>query len=112
MLVIVLIFVLMCAKSQGVVQMKLVQASTKMQQQEFQAKILRRRETEMVAGSCSCFKPTTFLQEEFETLTQRYVSSHPKVHKDMQQILKKTDTDLGYHEHFLGDKVLRVYQSS
>ena len=36
----------------------------------------------------------TFLQGEFEKLTQRYVSSHPKVYKDMQLILKNTDTDL------------------
>ena len=34
------------------------------------------------------------LQEEFEKLTQRYVSSQPKVYKEMQRILKNTDTDL------------------
>jgi hypothetical protein len=36
----------------------------------------------------------TFLQGEFELLTQRYISSNPKVYKEMQYILKNADTDL------------------
>ena len=97
-LVIILIFVLMYArKVRREVQMKLMQTEHKMQQQEFQAKILREEAGKrkwLLELYSYISNRLTFLQEEFETLTQRYVSSHPKVHKDMQQILKKTDTDL------------------
>jgi len=34
------------------------------------------------------------LHEEIETLTQRYISTQPKVYNEIQQILKHTDTDL------------------
>lgn len=36
----------------------------------------------------------TSLQENFDTLSQRYVSSHPKVYENMHKILHSTETDL------------------
>lgn len=97
-LVIVLIFILMYAwKVRRTTKLKLIQAEHKMAQQELQAKILREEAAKRkwllqlyshISGRLS------FLQNEFETLTQRYISSHPKVYRDMEQILKNTDTDL------------------
>mgnify|MGYP000965349518 FL=1 len=78
-------------------KLKLIQAEHKMEQQDLQAKILREEAAKRkwllqlyshISGRLS------FLQGEFETLTQRYISSHPKVYHDMEQILKNTDTDL------------------
>lgn len=97
-LVIVLIIVLMYArKVRRQVQLKLMQTEHRMQQQELQAKILREEAGKrkwLLELYSYISNRLTFLQGEFESLTQRYVSSHPKVHRDMQQILKKTETDL------------------
>lgn len=97
-LAIVLIFIAMYAlKVRRATKLKLIQAEHKMEQQDLQAKILREEAAKRkwllqlyshISGRLS------FLQGEFETLTQRYISSHPKVYHDMEQILKNTDTDL------------------
>jgi len=97
-LVIVLIFVLMYArKARRKAQLKLIQAEHTMQQQELQAKILREEAAKrkwLLELYSYISNRLTFLQGEFETLTRRYVSSHPKVYREMEQILKKTDAEL------------------
>ncbi|NLI99693.1 MAG: hypothetical protein GX371_00875 [Bacteroidales bacterium] len=78
-------------------QLKLLQAEHTMQQQALQAKIMREEAGKrkwLLELYSYISNRLTFLQQEFEILTQRYVSSHPKVYRDMQLILKKTDTDL------------------
>lgn len=97
-LVIILIVILMYAwKVRRATKLKLMQAEYKMKQQELQAKILREEDGKRkwllqlynhISGRLS------FLQGEFESLTQRYISSHPKVYREMEKILKNTDTDL------------------
>lgn len=97
-LVIVLIFVLMYArKARRKAQLKLIQAEHTMQQQELQAKILREEAAKrkwLLELYSYISNRLTFLQGEFETLTRRYVSSYPKVYREMEQILKKTDAEL------------------
>lgn len=98
MLVILLIVILMQALMvRRRARLKLMQAEHKMEQQELQANIMKeeagkRKWLLQLYGNIS--DRLTFLQGEFESLTQRYISSHPKVYREMQQILKSTDTDL------------------
>lgn len=97
-LVIVMIIIAMYAlKVRRTSRLKLIQAEHKMAQQELQAKILREEAGKRkwllqlyshISGRLS------FLQGEFEMLTQRYISSNPKVYREMEHILKNTDTDL------------------
>lgn len=98
LLFIVLIFILMYSrKVKRTSQMKLMQAEYKMQQQELQTKIMKEEAGKrkwLLQLYSYISNRLTFLQEEFEILTQRYVSSHPKVYKEMNQILKKTDMEL------------------
>ncbi|MDD4778287.1 MAG: hypothetical protein PHV53_08380 [Fermentimonas sp.] len=97
-LTIVMIIILMYArKVRRLTQLKLMQAEEKMRHQEIQAEIMRKEEGKrkwllQLYGNIS--DRLTFLQGEFEKLTQRYVSTQPKVYKDMQTILKNTDSDL------------------
>lgn len=97
-LVIVLIFIVMYAfKVRRSAKLKLLQAEYKMQQQELQAKILREEAGKrkwLLQLYSHISGRLAFLQGEFETLTQRYISSHPKVYREMETILKNTDTDL------------------
>ncbi|MEA4916243.1 hypothetical protein [Proteiniphilum sp.] len=97
-LVIVLVFILMYAwKVRRTAKLKLLQAEYTMQQQELQAKILREEAGKrkwLLQLYSHISGRLAFLQGEFEALTQRYISSHPKVYRDMEQILKNTNTDL------------------
>jgi hypothetical protein len=84
-------------KVRRVTQIKLMQAEEKMRHQEIQAEIMRKEEGKrkwLIQLYSNISDRLTFLQGEFEKLTQRYVSSQPKVYKEMQTILKNTDTDL------------------
>ncbi len=98
MLVIVLVFILMYAwKVRRTARLKLLNAEYKMQQQELQAKILREEAGKrkwLLQLYSHISGRLAFLQGEIETLTQRYISSHPKVYREMEKILKNTDTDL------------------
>lgn len=100
LLIIVLIFILVYAqKVRRATQMKLLQAENKMKHQEMQAVLMRMEEGKrkwLLLLYSNISDRLTFLQGEFEKLTQKYVSSQPKVYKEMQQILKNTDTDLRY----------------
>ncbi len=78
-------------------KMRLLVTENKLHQQELQAEILRieaRKRKWLIKLYSNISGRLTFLQDEFEKLTQRYVSSQPKVYKDMQKILKTTDTEL------------------
>ncbi len=78
-------------------KLRLVHAEQKMEQQELQAKFLK-EEADKRKWLLQLYSHVSgrlaFLQGEFEVLTQRYISSHPKIYRDMEQILKNTDTEL------------------
>ncbi|WP_157279221.1 tetratricopeptide repeat protein [Proteiniphilum acetatigenes] len=97
-LVIILIFILMYSwKIRRTAKLKLLNAEYKMQQQELQARILREEAGKrkwLLQLYSHISGRLAFLQGEIETLTQRYISSHPKVYREMETILKNTDTDL------------------
>jgi tetratricopeptide (TPR) repeat protein len=97
-LVIVLVIILMYAwKVRRTTKLKLVQAEYKMEQQELQARILREEAGKrkwLLQLYSHISGRLAFLQGEFESLTQRYISSNPKVYYEMEKILKNTDTDL------------------
>lgn len=97
-LLIVLVFILMYAwKVRRTTKLKLMQAEYKMEQQELQARILREEASKrkwLLQLYSHISGRLAFLQGEFETLTQRYISSNPKVYQEMEKILKNTDTDL------------------
>lgn len=78
-------------------KMRLLVTENKLHQQVLQAEIMQaeaRKRKWLIKLYSNISGRLTFLQDEFEKLTQRYVSSHPKVYKDMQKILKTTDTEL------------------
>ena len=78
-------------------KMELLVAENRLHQQELQAVIMEeeaRKRKWLLQLYSNISDRLTFLQDEFEKLTQRYVSSQPKVYKDMQEILRNTDTDL------------------
>ncbi|MBF6597766.1 MAG: hypothetical protein ITF98_06020 [Fermentimonas sp.] len=78
-------------------KMQLLVTENKLHQQELQSEIMRieaRKRKWLIKLYSNISGRLTFLQDEFEKLTQRYVSSQPKVYKDMQKILKTTDTEL------------------
>ena len=97
-LTMVLVFILMYArKVRRTAKLKLLQAEYKMQRQELQAKILKEEAGKrkwLLQLYSHISGRLTFLQGEFETLTQRYISSNPKVYREMEAILKNTNTDL------------------
>ena len=98
LLIIILITILMSAlRVRRKAHLKLIQAEHRMEQQDLQASILneeagKRKWLLQLYGIIS--DRLTFLQSEFELLTQRYISSNPKVYKEMQHILKNAENDL------------------
>ena len=98
LLVIILIIILMSAlRVRRKSQLKLLQAEHRMEQQDMQASIMneeagKRKWLLQLYGNIS--DRLTFLQGEFEILAQRYISTNPKVYKEMHHILKNADTDL------------------
>lgn len=98
LLILILVIIVMYGwKVRRAAKLKLMQTVYQMEQQQVQAKILKEEASKRkwllqlyshISGRLS------FLQGEFETLTQRYISSHPKVYREMETILKNTDTDL------------------
>jgi tetratricopeptide (TPR) repeat protein len=97
-LVIILIMISMSALMvRRKANMRLLQAEHRMQQQELQANILKEEANKrkwLLELYSNISDRLTFLHGEVEALTQRYISTHPKVYNEMQQILKHTDTDL------------------
>src|SRR5690606_5518630 len=98
LLVIILIFIMMSAlRVRRKAHLKLLQAEHRMEQQDLQASIMNEEagKRKWLLQLYSVISDRlTFLQVEFELLTQRYISSNPKVYKEMQHILKNADTDL------------------
>lgn len=98
LLVIILIFVLMSAlRVRRKAQWKLLQAEHRMEQQELEASIMNEEAAKrkwLLQLYSNISDRLTFLQGEFEQLSQRYISSSPKVHKEMQQILRNANSDL------------------
>lgn len=98
LVVILLIIILMYAwKTRRITKLQLQQAEYKMEQQELQAKILREEAGKrkwLLQIYSHISGRLAFLQGEFESLSQRFISSHPKVYRGMKQILKNTDTEL------------------
>lgn len=97
-LIIILIIILMnFNRVRRNTKMELLVAENRLHQQELQAVIMEeeaRKRKWLLQLYSNISDRLTFLQDEFEKLTQRYVSSQPKVYKDMQEILRSTDTDL------------------
>jgi tetratricopeptide (TPR) repeat protein len=97
-LVIILIMISMSAlRVRRKAKMRLLQAENRVKQQELQANILKEEANKrkwLLQLYSNISDRLTFLHGEIEALTQRYISSHPKVYNEMQQILKHTDTDL------------------
>lgn len=98
LLVIVLIIIAMYSlRVRKISKMKLEQAEQTLKHQEYQANILKEEAGKrkwLLQLYSNISDRLTFLHEEIESLNQRYISTHPKVYKEMQQILKHTDTDL------------------
>jgi tetratricopeptide (TPR) repeat protein len=98
LLVIVLIIVSMYAwRARKISRMKLQQAEITLQQQLLQANILKeeagKRKWLLQLYSHISDKLTS-LHGEVEALSQRYITSQPKVYKEMEKIVKNTDTAL------------------
>jgi tetratricopeptide (TPR) repeat protein len=98
LLVIVLIFIAMSAwRTKKISQMQLQQAELTLQQQQLQANLLKeeagKRKWLLQLYSHISDKLTS-LHGEVEALSQRYISSQPKVYKEMEKIVKNTDTAL------------------
>ena len=78
-------------------QLRLLETEHRVKQQQLQADILReeagkRRWLLQLYGNIS--DRLTFLQNQFEMLAERYITMNKKVHGEMHQILKSTDSDL------------------
>lgn len=97
-LIIVLIIILMYArKIRRATHLRLLETENRVRHQEMQAALMKEEEGKrkwLLLLYSNISDRLTFLQSEFEKLTQKYVSTHPNVYKDMQKILKNTVTDL------------------
>ena len=98
LLMIVLVIVTMYAwRARKISRMKLQQAELTLQQQQLQANILKeeagKRKWLLQLYSYISDKLTS-LHGEVESLSQRYISSHPKVYKELEKIVKNTDAEL------------------
>jgi len=98
LLVIVLIIVIMYAwRTRKIGKMKLQQAELTLQQQQLQANILKEEAGKrkwLLQLYSHISDRLTSLHGEVEALSQRYISSHPKVYKELEKIVKNTDTEL------------------
>ena len=79
------------------VRMELIQAEHKSEKQALQTKLLteeanKRTWLMQLYGYTS--ERLTSLQEEFQQLSQRYISSQPKIYEEMMHILNHTNTEL------------------
>lgn len=98
LLVIVLIIIAMYAwRVRKISKLKLQQAEITVKQQEFQANILKEEAGKrkwLLQLYSNISDRLTFLHGEVQLLSQRYISSYPKVYKEMEKIVKNTDTEL------------------
>ncbi|MCE5204921.1 MAG: hypothetical protein LLF80_02280 [Porphyromonadaceae bacterium] len=98
LLVIVLIIIAMYAwRVRKISKLKLQQAEITLKQQELQANILKEEADKrkwLLQLYSNISDRLTFLHGEVQSLSQRYISSYPKVYKEMEKIVKNTDTEL------------------
>ena len=98
LLVIVLIIIAMYAwRIRKISKLKLQQAEITVKQQEFQANILKEEADKrkwLLQLYSNISDRLTFLHGEVQSLSQRYISTYPKVYKEMEKIVKNTDTEL------------------
>lgn len=98
LLVIVLIVIAMYAwRVRKISKLKLQQAEITVKQQELQANILKEEAGKrkwLLQLYSNISDRLTFLHVEVQLLSQRYISSYPKVYKEMEKIVKNTDTEL------------------
>lgn len=97
-LIIILIIIIMYVyRIRRNTKMKLLITENKLHRQELQAELMKEEADKrkwLLKLYSNISSRLTFLQDEFEKLTQRYVSSQPKVYKEMQTILANTDSEL------------------
>lgn len=98
LLLIVVIFIALYAwRERKVSKMKLLQAEQTVKQQEYQANILEEEAGKrkwLLELYSNISDRLTFLHGEVDTLSQKYITSNPKVFKELEKIIKSTDTDL------------------
>jgi len=97
-LMIVFIMILMYARRvRRNSKLRLLEAENRMRQQEFQANIMKEEAGKrkwLLQLYSHISDRLTFLHEEVDALSQKYISANPKVYKELGQIIKTTDTDL------------------
>jgi len=97
-LVIVFIMILMYARRvRRKSKLRLLEAENRMRQQEFQANIMKEEAGKrkwLLQLYSHISDRLTFLHEEVDALSQKYISANPKVYKELEKIIKTTDTDL------------------
>lgn len=97
-LIIILTILLMINwRNKRKVRVELIQAEHKAEKQALQTKLLteeanKRTWLMQLYGYTS--ERLTSLQEDFQQLSQRYISSQPKIYKEMMHILNHTNTEL------------------
>ena len=98
LLLIIVTFIAMYAwRERKVGKMKLLQAEQTVKQQEYQANILKEEAGKrkwLLELYSNISDRLTFLHGEVDTLSQKYITSNPKVFKELEKIIKSTDTDL------------------
>ncbi len=78
-------------------KIKLLETEYKMQQKELEANILNEEANKrkwLLLLYSNISDRLSVLQEQFEKLTQKYVSSQPKVYNSMQKILQETQSEI------------------
>jgi hypothetical protein len=97
-LLIVFIMILMYAlRVRRRSKLRLLEAENRMKQQEFQANIMKEEAGKrkwLLQLYSHISDRLTSLHEEVETLSQKYIAANPKVYKELERIIKTTDTDL------------------
>lgn len=98
LLVIVLIIIAMYAwRVRKISKLKLQQAEITVKQQVLQANMLKEEADKrkwLLQIYSNISDRLTFLHGEVQSLSQRYISSYPKVYKEMEKIVKNTDAEL------------------
>ncbi|HBG58257.1 MAG TPA: hypothetical protein DDX07_09625 [Porphyromonadaceae bacterium] len=98
LLLIIVTFIAMYAwRERKVGKMKLLQAEQTVKQQEYQANILKEEAGKrkwLLELYSNISDRLTFLHGEVGALSQKYITSNPKVFKELEKIIKSTDTDL------------------
>lgn len=98
LLLIIVTFIAMYAwRERKVGKMKLLQAEQTVKQQEYQANILKEEAGKrkwLLELYSNISDRLTFLHGEVGALSQKYITSNPKVFKELEKIIKTTDTDL------------------